>query len=104
MNKPKASGSKSTEITESQRAKRAHFKKLKQQSLDESLVRVKQTQQEIAENRKKNKPPTPIKQRKTQKNASWVWEHTEKKKTNETVSAICKLCKRDLGKICGGST
>ena len=80
MNKPKASGSKSTEITESQRAKRAHFKKLKQQSLDESLGRIKQTQQEIAENRKKNKPPSPIKQRKSQKNASWVWDHTEKRK------------------------
>merc|ERR1712121_186462 len=53
LNKPKASGSKSTEITESLRAKRVHFKNLKQQSLDESLGRAKQSQQEINENRKK---------------------------------------------------
>ena len=104
LNKPKASGSKSTEITGSQRAKRVNFKNLKQQSLDEALGRAKQSQQEIDENRKKNKPPSPIKQRKPQKNASWVWDHTEKKKTNETVLAICKLCQRDLGKMCGGST
>ena len=53
LNKPKARGSKSTEITESQRAKRVNFKNLKQQSLDEALGRAKQSQQEIDENRKK---------------------------------------------------
>ena len=53
LNKLKASGSKSTEITESQRAKRVNFKNLKQQSLDEALGRAKQSQQEIDENRKK---------------------------------------------------
>ena len=101
LNKPKARGSKSTE---SQRAKRVNAKHLKQQRLDEALGRAKQTQQEIDENRKKNKPPTPIRQRNSQKNKSWVWSYTEKKKIDGTIHAICKLCQHNLGRMHGGST
>ena len=73
FNKSKASGSKSPDITESQRDKRQKYRTHKQQSLEDAFQKAQKDKRTINENQAKNKPPSPIKKRKTQKNASWVW-------------------------------
>ena len=63
----KASGSKSADITESQRSQRQRTRTYKQQSISAAFHKTQKLEEKIKKNKAKGQPPSPIKKRKEQK-------------------------------------
>ena len=99
----KASGSKSADITESQRSQRQRTRTYKQQSISAAYHKTQQSEEKIKKNKATGQPPSPKKKRKEQKNVSWVWEHATKFKIEGETHVKCKLCGHDIGKHTGGT-
>ena len=89
FNKSKASGSKSPDITESQRDKRQKYRTHRQQSLKDAWQKAEKNKRTIEENQAKNKPPSPIKKRKTKKKMHPGYESILKKRFKK--SNMCNM-------------
>ena len=100
----KASGSKSADITESQRSQRQRARIFKQQSITDTFHKTQKKTEEIKKNKAKGQPPSPIKKRKEQKNVSWVWKLAKKIKKEGTTYVKCNICDHDIGKHISGTS
>ena len=104
-NMSKASGSKGSDVTESQRDQRQKKRKYKQTSISDTLKNTKKLGEQIKTNKSKGKPPHPKRQRKEQKNKSFVWDFAKKYADEDGATNIrCTLCGQRIGFLIGGCT
>ena len=113
FNMSKASGSKAPDVTElgqdpgasqSQRDQRQENRKQKQKSFLNAFHRTQKSRKKIKENKANGKVPSPIKKRKSQKNASWVWKFAEKIIVDGETKTKCSICGHIIGLYKGSST
>ena len=103
-NMSKASGSKTPDVTESQRNRR-HLKRTnKHREFMDALNGTKKSAEQIKNNKSKGKAPSPTKKRKTPINASWVWRYAEKCDIAGVRKVKCSICGHIIGKLQGSCT